>query len=201
MKLRVMMVLLCLGLAIGTAQATITTYSGFVNDPANAALVGLDLGSALFGNDNEIANNVALYNMLVPVSGTVGFVSKGFAAGGVDPYFSLFQGSGPAATFLGSNYDQAFLYGGGDFTLAYVLTPGTYTVALGTFANMSFAENLGTGTLGDGFSGLGEPNSLGRFYYELAVNTPGEAVPEPSTLLLFGAGLAGMVVYRKKMRR
>jgi hypothetical protein len=197
MKLRLMMVLLCLGLVTGSAQATITTYSGFVNDPANAALVGSDLGPALFGDDNEIANNVALYNMLVPVSGTVGFISKGFAAGGVDPYFTLFQGSGPAATFLGSNYDQAFSTGG-DFTLSYALTAGTYTVALGTFANISFAENLGTGTLGDGFSGLGVPDSLGRSYYELAVNTP---VPEPSTLLLLGAGLAGMVACRKKMRR
>jgi hypothetical protein len=197
MKLRLMMMMLCLGLVTGTAQATITTYSGFVNVPANAALVGSDLGPALFGNDNEIANNVALYNMLVPVSGTVDFVSKGFAAGGVDPYFTLFQGSGNSATFLGSNYDQAFSTGG-DFTLSYALAAGTYTVALGTFAKMSLAENYGTGTLGDGFIGLGEPDSLRRSYYELAVNTP---VPEPSTLLLLGAGLAGMVAYRKKMRQ
>ena len=32
----------------------------------------------------------------------------------------------------------------------------------GTFENMSFAENLGCGTLGDGFIGLGDPNSLGN---------------------------------------
>lgn len=197
MKLRLMMVLFCLGLATGSAQATITTYSGYVNDPANAALVGSDLGLAQFVTDNDIANNVALYKMLVPVSGTVDFVSKGFAAGGVDPYFTLFQGTGNSATFLGSNYDQA-ISTGGDFNLSYSLAAGTYTVALGTYANMSYAENPGIGTLGDGFIGLGEPNSLGRFYYELAVNTP---VPEPSTLLLLGAGLAGLVAYRKKMRR
>ena len=30
-----------------------------------------------------------------------------------------------------------------------MLTSGLYTIALGAFANMSFAENLGTGTLGN----------------------------------------------------
>ena len=35
------------------------------------------------------------------------------------------------------------------------LTSGLYTIALGAFANMSFAENLGTGTFGNRFIGLG----------------------------------------------
>jgi hypothetical protein len=198
MKLRIMTVLLCLGLVTGTAQATTTTYSGFVNDQANAALVYSDLSPALFGNDNDIANNVALYQLFVPITGNVGFVSKGFAAGGVDPYFSLFQGSGPTATFLGSNYDQAFSTGG-DFNLSYALAAGNYVVALGTSANMSFAENYGSGTFGDGFNSLGTPYSLGNYYYELAVTTPDQAVPEPSTLLLIGAGLASLAAFRKKL--
>ena len=36
-----------------------------------------------------------------------------------------------------------------------------YRIALGAFANMSFAENLGSGVLGDGFVGLGVPGVLG----------------------------------------
>jgi hypothetical protein len=200
MKLRIVTMLVCLVLATGTSQAATTTYSGFVNNQSNAALIGSDLGAALFADDGEIANNVALYHLFVPITGNVGFVSKGFAAGGVDPYVTLFQGNGPTATFLRSNYDEAYSTGG-DFSLSFALTAGNYMVAMGTFANMSFAENLGLGTLGDGFIGLGEPNSLRNYYYELAVTAPEQAVPEPSTLLLLSAGLAGFAAVRKKLRR
>jgi hypothetical protein len=106
--------------------------------------------------------------------GTIRFTSKGFAAGGVDPYFTLFQGAGGSATFVGSNYARAFSTGG-DFTLFFPLAPGDYTVAIGAFANMSFSENLGTGTSGDGFIALGEPGDLGTYYYELDVGLPGPA--------------------------
>jgi hypothetical protein len=54
---------------------------------------------------------VALYTFNVAASGSVSFTSLGFAGGGVDPYFSLFSGSGNAAGFLGSNYVQAFSTG------------------------------------------------------------------------------------------
>ena len=68
MKLRLMLVLFCLGLATGTAQATITTYSGFVNDQlTNAALVDSDLGLAQFVTDNDIASTIILL--------AIGFIS------------------------------------------------------------------------------------------------------------------------------
>jgi hypothetical protein len=84
---------------------------------------------------------------------------------------------------------------GGDFVVSDALLPGTYQVALGTFANMSFAENLGAGTLADGFIALGEPGSLGNYYYELKVSLPDAtaAVPEPATLSLTGLGVLGAV--------
>lgn len=44
---------------------------------------------------------------------------------------------------------------------------------MGVFANMPFAENLGTGGLGDGFVGLGEPDSLRIDYYDLKITLPG----------------------------
>ena len=83
-------------------------------------------------------------------------------AGGFDPYVSLFAGAGPTATFIASNDDGLCPPGapdvnGGchDSTLNVTLDPGTYTVVVSAFDNMSLAENLGTGTLGDGFIGLG----------------------------------------------
>jgi len=185
-----------LSLSAGVARAT-TILSGYLNDQANGALVGSDLGAAQFADDYGIANNVALYQISILTPGSVSFTSKGFLIGGVDPYFTLFSGSGTGATFLGSNYDQAYLTGG-DFTLSYLLTAGNYTVALGAFGNMSFAENLGTGTLGDGFISLGEPYALGSYYYDVAITTPGPAVPEPCTMLLVGVGLASLLAFRRK---
>ncbi len=176
-------------LTAGIAQADTVTFKGFLNDTGNAALVSSDLSPASFIDDNAIANNVAIYDLTIPFAGNVRFLSLGFGQGGGDPYFTLFSGTGSAATFLGSNYDQAFSTGG-DFDLIFPLAAGSYTVAMGMFANMSFAENLGVGTLADGFIGLGVPEYLGTSYYELNVTYPGAAIPEPATLLLVLPGLA-----------
>ena len=54
---------------------------------------------------------------------------------------------------------------------------------------MSFAENSGSGTLGDGFVGLGDPGSLGDGSYSLALTTP---VPEPSGTWLMAFGLVAV---------
>ena len=203
MLTRLFIGLLCFGFLAGAAHASSVTFSGSFDDTTNTALVGSDLGPALFTDDWEIANNVALYPLSVPIAGIVNFDSYGFAAGGADPYFTLFQGNGNAAAFLGSNYAQAFSTGG-DFNLAFNLTVGDYMVAMGVFANMSLAENYGSGTLGDGFTFLGGPGYLGNYYYELGVTTPDgptPQVPEPCTLLLIGPGLVGLVGLRKKVSK
>jgi hypothetical protein len=194
-------------LAPSVCSADLFTFSGFVNSPANTALIGSAAWAGStppapdFTDDFAIANNVAIYGLTVLTAGNVNFLSKGFAAGGVDPYFTLFSGFGDTATFLGSNFAQAFTTGG-DFNLDFALGAGDYTIALGVFANMSFAENLGVGDLGDGFTGLGGPSFLGNYYYELDVTTGGTAVvvPEPSHLL--AAAVAGfLILYRKRLRK
>lgn len=96
-----------LALAVASAASSADEYSGRLDDPTNAALVGSDLGVALFGDEYEVALNVALYHLVVGDAGTLTFTSTGFSAGGVDPYFTLFAGSGTGATFAGSNYDHA----------------------------------------------------------------------------------------------
>ena len=168
-----------------SATASAQTYAGRFDDPGNAALVSSDLNLASFVDEFAVANNVAIYDLVVGTAGTVSIQSTGFGEGGADPYFTLFQGSDGTATFLDSNYLQAFSTGG-DFSYSALLAAGEYKIALGVFANMSFAENLGSGTLADGFIGLGVPGSLGDGHYRLVVTTP---VPEPSTWILLAIGL------------
>jgi hypothetical protein len=184
---------------IGTATGSgATTLSGNLGDLANSALVGSDLGAPSFADDAAIANNVALYTFNIADNGLVSLVSTGFAAGGIDPYFGLFSGSGASATFLDSNYTQAFSTGG-DFSYSATLAAGTYQVAIGAFANLSFAENLGTGTLGDGFTSLGDPNSLydGSYSVTLTLPTP-TSVPEPSTVALLLFGFVALTTYKAR---
>ena len=186
---------LLLAAATGASHAQSVVYSGRLDDPANTALVSSDLTAPSFVDDRAVANNVALYALNVPTTGLVSIVSTGFAAGGVDPYFTLFRGAAATATVVDSNYTQAFSTGG-DFSFSAVLASGAYRIALGAFANQSFAENLGIGVLGDGFTGLGVPDALGDSSYRLVVNAP---VPEPAAAWLLGAGMAALLL-RRRMR-
>ena len=185
-----------LALAATLACAS-TTLAGNLGDSGNAALVGSDLGAPDFTDANAIADNVALYTFTVWVPGSVDITSTGFAAGGVDPYFTLFAGGDDTATVYDSNYAQAFSTGG-DFEWTGPLAAGTYQIALGSFANMSLAENYGSGTLGDGFTFIGDPNSLGDGSYSLTLTTP---VPEPSGTWLMTVGLAALATRSLRARR
>jgi len=175
------------------ASASTVTLAGRFDDAGNAALVGSALGAALFTDDSATANNVALYAFTLSMTGMVTIQSTGFASGGADPYFSLFDGAGADAAFAGSNYAQAFSTGG-DFLYSALLDAGAYQIALGSFANLSFAENSGGGWLGDGFVGLGQPGALGDASYRLLLTTAAAAapVPEPATLWLLAIGLIAL---------
>ena len=71
---------------------------------------------------------------------------------------------------------------------------------------MSFAENLGTGTLGNGFIGLGEPDALGTYYYEVGIDLPlmeGVAIPTVTGwgMIIMSVLLGWSVIYLLKRRR
>ncbi len=188
MNARSMAPLLGAVLLLVSAEAAALTFSGRFDDLANRALLGSDLGLAGFADDAAIANNVALYELRVPVAGVVTVIGDGLALGGADPYFTLFEGPGRTATFVDSSYAQAFSTGG-DVVYAASLAAGVYQIAIGVFANLSFAENLGSGTLADGFIGWGSASSLGNYSYGLSVTTP---VPEVSVRALLALGLLAL---------
>jgi hypothetical protein len=196
-----------------SAGAAPIVLSGDLDDAGNTALVWSDLGAALFDNDNNIANNVAIYAFSVAAASTVSFESVGYAAFGIEPYFSIFSGDGAGATFLDSNgLSDPFNI---DFSFSKALAAGDYMLAIGSWVNMSFAENNPDAdpTLGDGFTGLGVPSS-GTYYYEVHVTCEPESapaadvctaepggvttgttgtVPEPASFLLSALGLGAAV--------
>jgi hypothetical protein len=139
------------------------------------------------------ANDTAKYKFSVSAASTVTIQSYGYGgssgtragtnlagivipAGGFDPYISVFVGTGPSATFLVSNDDSACIPPSVDGSLCpdsgltLTLGPGTYTLVVEAFDNMSLAENLGNGTLGNGFTGLGnyDPSRTGNFAIDIS---------------------------------
>ena len=194
---------LVLATMAGPVLAAAVTFSGQLDDAGNAALVASDLGAAQFTDDLATANNVALHALHVAVGGSARFASTGHPGGGIDPYFTLFRGSAPAtATVVESNYLHALAVGG-DFTSDLALTAGDYTVAIGVFQNMSFAENGGSGFLSDGFIGLGGPAFFGDGSYALTVTLPDAGtVPEPGgAVLALTAAWAAAWASRRRHRR
>jgi hypothetical protein len=120
------------------------------------------------------------------------------APGGFDPYVSLFLGTGAGATFLASNDDgicgTVDLGNCFDSTLQVATAAAdAYTLALTLPANFSFAENQGSGTLGDGFIGFatsfddaaGNVRSGGY-----AVDITSTAIPEAGSLALLATAIA-----------
>ena len=130
------------------------------------------------------------------------------AAGGFDTYASLFAGWGATASFVASNDDGLCPPGKAapvcaDSTLALAALPaGRYTLAIGLPGNFSFAENLGSGNLGDGFIGLAASWSDGACpatcTSRYAVDIGSAAlVPEPSAAGLLVLGLLGLAWLRR----
>lgn len=117
------------------------------------------------------------------------------AAGGFQPYLSLFDSAG---NFLASTFGIA----GSDVTLdAGNLAAGDYQIAISAYFNMSYAENLGVGTLADGFTGLGNLFFGEDLHYAFDVNLKSAAtpVPEPGTVcLVVPAALAVFLGKRKR---
>jgi hypothetical protein len=150
---------------------------------------GMAAGQSLTGNiDPTDANDVLLLTFTLSAPSSLNVQSFGYggsgnapggknaagtviAPGGFDPYISLFTGVGPTATFVASNDDGVCPPGTAtgascpDSTLAVNNLPaGSYILAMSVFDNFSFAENLGSGDLGDLFIGLGN-------YYDAISNT------------------------------
>lgn len=187
-------------LATTPAQASSQSFTGSLAaaDPNDVKLIQFTLASAAtftaqtwsFGGSGNAPGGTNAAGAVI-------------AAGGFDTYLSLFSGFGPGALFLASNDDGLCPPGTpsptcADSTLHLVsLAAGDYTLALSTFGNFSFAENLGVGTLGDGFIGFGDFDGRSALF-AVDINTAfATALPEPTTLTLLALGIVSLVLMRR----
>jgi hypothetical protein len=146
-----------LGLAEGAANST-ATYKFSVSTASTVTIQSYG-----YGGSGGAAGGANLAGAVIP-------------AGGFDPYISVFAGAGRSATFLVSNDDGACIppsIGASlcpDSALSLTLPRGTYTLVIEAFENMSLAENMGSGTLGDGFTGLGnyDPSRTNNFAIDIS---------------------------------
>jgi hypothetical protein len=206
--------------SIASANPVVFSFAG--NLRTNANVIGCGSGCTLDASntDGDFAQWAAVVNdftvsatssmeaITFSYGGGVNGAGQTITQGGFEPYLSLFDAGGNflASTFFGTTCPagaNANTLSGQCFDVSLdggKLVPGSYQIAISAFENLSFAENLGNGTLADGFTGLGNLNSGEDLHYAFDVILKSTStVPEPSTgWLLSGAMLSVAVMRRTK---
>ena len=218
-SLRYLAVPLFIGM-VATASADTISFTGNLRTDATFTSCGLGCTLGPANTDADYAQWAAVVQTFTVTSPSTmqaitfsyggGFSGAGatILQGGFEPYLSLFDSGGNflASTFFetvcppgarwNTNSGQCFdaLLDGG------ILAPGEYQIAISAFGNMSFAENQGSGTLADGFTGLGNLAQGEDLHYafDVILSEPVATVPEPSTFLLLGCILAGLLFLEQK---
>jgi hypothetical protein len=172
-----------------------------------------------FGN-MDYHNDVLRFDFSVSTSGERIFFSSSWDDGGFDPMLGLWDAAGNLIYFqddgsqVGSQLSNgvSYDYAGWDSFYTVLLDPGSYFLTLTTYNNFNVSDIYSDGFSLDGetpilISEWSQPaNGLRTDDYAfhiLNVDTasgPGETppVPEPSTIVLLIAGLAGCLVFGRK---
>jgi hypothetical protein len=204
---------------IATLNASIISYTGNLRAGADFTACGPGCVLGAGSLDSDYAQWAAVSRTFhVSTASTMTAITFSYGGGangsgtviadaGFEPYLSLFDAAGNFlnSTFfgttcppgahtspaLGSCFD-VLLNGG-------TLAAGDYRITISAFQNLSFAENFGTGTLADGFTGLGNLAQGEDLHYAFDVSlTSTSSVPEPASALLVAGGFAVCLFIRKR---
>jgi hypothetical protein len=206
-------------LTVGAKADTIISFTGDLRSDANVIDCGSGCTLGAGNSDGDYAQWAALVVAFnVPVNETVQIVTFSYGGGtngngavipqgGLEPYLSLFDATGNflASTYFGitcppganTNSSSGFCY---DVLLdAGTLLAGNYQVAISAYLNMSLAENLGIGTLTDGFTGFGNLYAGEDLHYafDIDLGAPSAATPEPGTFGLLALGAIALFRVKK----
>ena len=210
--------LLLLPVLLCTAHASTISFVGNLGTDANAGCDGgtctSDGDYAQYGAvvDSFTVGTTSLMQAITfSYGGGVNGNGQNIAEGGFEPYLSLFDASGNflASTYFGTtcpagaNTNSVSLLCYDELLDGGTLGPGTYQIAISAFENFSLAENYGSGTLADGFTGLGNlyPGEDLHYAFDviLASTTP---VPEPrSVYVVLSAALLLVLIRRRTLAK